>query len=449
MYLNPMSTYGSEYLNSMKISDIDSIRHIPVFSLGGYMCRKEISSGQYFTYFMAPDFTRSPRLISNTTNNVIDRLTRSMAVVKTQIGNDWLYIVKGLIYNEKGEIMLCLTIDRDEYHYNNEAILFDSEEHNFLGYQSYTLFLATEFITNPNYATFLRRFNKAYVDFCYSKGVEVRIMPSKRIEANTFANEFKIDFNSIDEMNRCLREEVGKILVERDSYFLDSPLFHKPSVVYPAPADYFETFDRFADAVQGFSERDFGNDSDINLRYIDPRDSIRVPDEAGTNPFPVDAIRDRIAVLNQEQFGVPDGVYVTGIDPATGNSIHTTGYIQTEGTEYPESTIITSEIDSDRMINRYIQYPITPDGAFQVEVGIEPEDSNGDLEAHNNANQAFNSVADIPSPEDDATLAAFDSERIGESLGAAESTVSTSTEERVQADENGIIRTDDDIIVEI
>lgn len=349
----PRENSGSVYKDEYRVADFESNRTLPIIGANS------LSRENGFTYYCFPDLTKQVRAESNTTRNLLYALQHRRHPMKTYIGQAALYFAKGLILDDKGKILLCLCIaNTGPDSYSN---MYDDRPY-FAGYDKLTMYIASEFYTNPEYAPLLRRLQKAYIEVCYIKGVEVRILPSLKIEQNTFANEFKIEFNTISELEGCLKNEVKNLLSKPDSYFINHPLFVKPEVMEEDP--FGDEAAHFGDSIidsRGRRMRDRRGiyhqmrdspvidlgalphmsteetlralrniQSQAGLQWVEseglqPSVTPLTPDEAfaqgvaaGAARLGISTPQDSIMPLTEwvEPDTVPYGTYVAGIDPA-------------------------------------------------------------------------------------------------------------------------------------
>jgi len=154
---------------------------------------------------------------SNTSRKVLNYLNSSSFLRRVETNGLIIYIGKGVIYNEKGDILLCLTIEtqyifdameKKEYAFT----IFSEYANGFVGYEPFIMFVSTEFANDKKYAILYRRIKKIYLDFCFEKGIEMRLISSSKIKENTFTNSLNIKFDSLTELNRHLTEDVKHLL---------------------------------------------------------------------------------------------------------------------------------------------------------------------------------------------------------------------------------------------
>lgn len=174
---------------------------------------EDLKGNTLFIYFK-PLIKSSSRLINNTSKKLIEALNERGEIVRFPIKEDFVYVAQGYILTSDKIPLLTLAL-KDKYYY-----AYYTEQ----DYSKFVLYLSTDLVSNPKYASFYRRLSVAYLSDCYSKGVEVRIVAPQVIENNTFASDFEIRPSSISQLQSYLETEVGQFFVNRDEDFkLKSP----------------------------------------------------------------------------------------------------------------------------------------------------------------------------------------------------------------------------------
>lgn len=82
------------------------------------------------------------------------------------------------------------------------------------GFKNLRLYLSTEFILNPIYKNLYKKITTEYINEFYEKGIEVLFVHSDEIEKQCFANEFRIEFNNLQELDEHLNSGLGVALIE-------------------------------------------------------------------------------------------------------------------------------------------------------------------------------------------------------------------------------------------
>ncbi len=241
LYLNTSGTIGHFEPNKFRIADAHSVDFVPIMAFS-HITR----NGFYYFPSMEDQHLSS---INRSAKDLIRALQsrENFAVVST-VDNQRLYVGKGLVLDPTGRILLCLTVKGEAYFRKSPGAFSDDRASNAVDYEEFILFLSPELMLTSSYSSIYKMLQKNYIDICYEKGVEVRTLSSHKIEQNTFANEFKIDFNTISEMDYCLKNEVKLLLSSPDDYFINHPMFIKGAPIpvleevtigYPPPVSMY------------------------------------------------------------------------------------------------------------------------------------------------------------------------------------------------------------------
>ena len=176
------------------------------------------SSYTYFkisisTYYK-PSITENVRVKTNSSVNILNALAFSESIYKFVFTSSTYFIGKGIIMDAKGEILLLTTVKRDLFKdYNIRIRELSEDNETYFSYDNFVMFVSSELAFKEEHSVFYRRLQKIYLNFCFEKGMEVRFLPSSTIEKNTFANSLNLRFNSIDQLDYHLRNEVKNFLL--------------------------------------------------------------------------------------------------------------------------------------------------------------------------------------------------------------------------------------------
>ena len=173
-----------------------------------------ILDGNYIFEFKRIEFGKENKIYQN--HDLIESLQLSMGLVKYNYlfdyshedinygDNDYIddivYVGKGFLLDNEKKILMILCTD-------SNTLLEDVEFYN-----NHKLLVSTEFLSNPEYSSFVAKIFKCYINVIVEKGVKVEVMTSQDIE-NTCYNKFSYDYNFQtinDYENKC--EEIKKIV---------------------------------------------------------------------------------------------------------------------------------------------------------------------------------------------------------------------------------------------
>lgn len=263
---------GSCVNDPNKIADIVSNTIIPAICLNDF----SVESDTVLYHF--PKFT--DRTQSGSATGLLKTLISRNSLIKTRytyksVGY-MVHIGRGLILSPTGKILLCLGVKKERFLSELEnSDLRESVDFNlftdediyyrdfpFIGYNEFVLYISTDMFLYPEYEALYKKIQKDYINFCYSKGVEVRIVTSQVIEQNTFANEFKIQFRTIQELDYNLKNEVKFLLSNPVSYFVNHSLFIEQPTFEPP---YIDTLEEEASS-ESFVESPLEEEASLFLR---------------------------------------------------------------------------------------------------------------------------------------------------------------------------------------
>lgn len=171
---------------------------------------------------------------SNTSMKVLKCLELRSYLTRIESNGEIYYVGIGLLLDEQYNILFCLSIKVDSIFDNykvdllgNLEIIYSQKFSNNYGedqidYGSFIMYVSTELHTDPKHATFYRRLKKIYLDDCFTKGIEMRITSSSKIKENTFANDLKISFSSLTQLDKHLTEDVPHLLMQTQGHFLEN-----------------------------------------------------------------------------------------------------------------------------------------------------------------------------------------------------------------------------------
>jgi hypothetical protein len=222
-----------------------SVDFVPIYVLG-YLERNNLYSVYNFPYSKEESYSSIP----NTSSRLSLILTSYATLVQTVTNGLNLLIGKGLIIDkDSGQVLMCLTLKQEELNYDfplKEMSKSDFSNTDNIDYHKFIMFVSTELVSNSKYSVFYRRLQKIYLNFCFEKGIEMRIISASIIKKNTFANSFKVAFNSITQLQDHLNNDVQHIFMTNEELFRtqDYPL---SLVAPPLPVHLEDSFDEIVE----------------------------------------------------------------------------------------------------------------------------------------------------------------------------------------------------------
>jgi len=121
-----------------------------------------------------------------------------------------LKFLKGIIYDEGGNILLCLATNNVNFTEirNNGQIKIVPE--------TLKLFVSTDFLKFEYYKNVFKKIQKEYIDLCYVNDIPVEFTTSEKIDKMFFSTEIEFSFNTVEEIQEHLQSGIGDLLFYED-----------------------------------------------------------------------------------------------------------------------------------------------------------------------------------------------------------------------------------------
>ena len=207
----PQNSYNKNNYKSIPTGTSDCNEYIPVFAIINHELivfkTSEVKIMEYSMPLANNNYTYIRQYA-----HVLDRLESTLYPVryifKAQGVSHNLYIDRGIIFNEQGEILLSLAI--------NTKYLFSLSKEDFekgeLDSDKFVLFLSKE-LDNPIYKNLKKKLDTLYINEAIVLGIDVVI--SSKIPNWIFKNNVEpIKFKSVAELNKHLKQEVPMRILE-------------------------------------------------------------------------------------------------------------------------------------------------------------------------------------------------------------------------------------------
>ena len=121
--------------------------------------------------------------------------------------NHNLNVDRGIVYDNDGNVLLCLAINRD-YLFNVDPDVLKTNP----DYTQFVVFISN-LLDDPTYKNIKKKLNELYIDVAKQVGVD--IVTTSRINNWLFKNNVKpLKFKTVIQMNKHLKEEVPKRILE-------------------------------------------------------------------------------------------------------------------------------------------------------------------------------------------------------------------------------------------
>lgn len=121
--------------------------------------------------------------------------------------NHNLNVDRGIVYDNDGNVLLCLAINRD-YLFNVDPNVLRTNP----DYTQFVVFISN-LLDEPIYKNLKKKLNELYIDVAKQVGLD--IVTTSRINNWLFKNNVKpLKFKTVIQMNKHLKEEVPKRILE-------------------------------------------------------------------------------------------------------------------------------------------------------------------------------------------------------------------------------------------
>lgn len=183
----PVYAISSHTLLTFKDSDIKVMEYnMPIFEIQSYNCIRT-----YSDLIRRIEDSRGPRKYN----------------FKLAGNNHNLNVDRGIVYDNDGNVLLCLAINRD-YLFNVDPDVLKTNP----DYTQFVVFISN-LLDEPIYKNIKKKLNELYIDVAKQVGLD--IVTTSRINSWLFKNNVKpLKFKTVIQMNKHLKEEVPKRILE-------------------------------------------------------------------------------------------------------------------------------------------------------------------------------------------------------------------------------------------
>ena len=121
--------------------------------------------------------------------------------------NHNLNLDRGMVYDNNGNILMCLAINKDYLFSLDSEVLKTNPD-----YTQFVIFISN-LLDDPLYKNIKKKLNELYIDIAKQVGLD--IVTTSRINNWLFKNNVKpLKFKTVVQMNKHLKEEVPKRILE-------------------------------------------------------------------------------------------------------------------------------------------------------------------------------------------------------------------------------------------
>ena len=121
--------------------------------------------------------------------------------------NHNLNVDRGIVYDNDGNVLMCLAINKDYLFSVDSEVLKTNPD-----YTQFVVFISN-LLDDPTYKNIKKKLNELYIDVAKQVGLD--IVTTSRINNWLFKNNVKpLKFKTVIQMNKHLKEEVPKRILE-------------------------------------------------------------------------------------------------------------------------------------------------------------------------------------------------------------------------------------------
>lgn len=197
------------YEDPLSLSSTAFSQYVPLWNIS----QLNLGTREYLNY-NKPSLTSGVNTGRNTIAQIRTALESNCTVSMIAMYGKDFYLTKGMILDHSGKMLFCLAMKKEPFlkglHRLPEEV--SREDVNTFSYNNLVLFYSSTFFTDSTLSTFNRRLQKEFVDSCYIKGIEVRIMTPIQIEENTFARIPNRKFKSLSALEKHMKEVLPTFL---------------------------------------------------------------------------------------------------------------------------------------------------------------------------------------------------------------------------------------------
>ena len=189
----------------------DCNEYIPVYAISSHtLLTFKDSDIKVMEYNMPASEIQSYNYI-RTYSDLIRRIEDSRGPCKYNFklagNNHNLNVDRGIVYDNDGNVLLCLAINRD-YLFNVDPDVLKTNP----DYTQFVVFISN-LLDEPIYKNIKKKLNELYIDVAKQVGLD--IVTTSRINNWLFKNNVKpLKFKTVIQMNKHLKEEVPKRILE-------------------------------------------------------------------------------------------------------------------------------------------------------------------------------------------------------------------------------------------
>ena len=213
--LNLSSIIQTNYIESNYRTRItgtsDCNEYIPVYAISSHtLLTFKDSDIKVMEYNMPTSEIQSYNYV-RTYSDLIQRIKASRGPCRYNFklagNNHNLNVDRGIVYDNDGNVLMCLAINKDYLFSVDSEVLKTNPD-----YTQFVVFISN-LLDDPTYKNIKKKLNELYIDVAKQVGLD--IVTTSRINNWLFKNNVKpLKFKTVIQMNKHLKEEVPKRILE-------------------------------------------------------------------------------------------------------------------------------------------------------------------------------------------------------------------------------------------
>ena len=213
--LNLSSIIQTNYIESnyrtKTIGTSDCNEYIPVYAISSHTLLVFKDSNTRVMEYKMPISEIQNYNYVRTYSDLIQRIRDSRGPCRYNFKlagvNHNLNVDRGIVYDNDGNVLMCLAINKDYLFSVDSEVLKTNPD-----YTQFVVFISN-LLDDPTYKNIKKKLNELYIDVAKQVGLD--IVTTSRINNWLFKNNVKpLKFKTVIQMNKHLKEEVPKRILE-------------------------------------------------------------------------------------------------------------------------------------------------------------------------------------------------------------------------------------------
>ena len=205
------TTYSENNYKTRITGTSDCNEYIPVYAISSHTLLTFKDSGTKVMEYSMPTSEIQSYNYVRTYSDLIRRIKDSRGPCRYNFklagNNHNLNVDRGIVYDNNGNVLMCLAINKDYLFSVDSEVLKTNPD-----YTQFVVFISN-LLDDPTYKNIKKKLNELYIDVAKQVGLD--IVTTSRINNWLFKNNVKpLKFKTVIQMNKHLKEEVPKRILE-------------------------------------------------------------------------------------------------------------------------------------------------------------------------------------------------------------------------------------------